>query len=198
MPVDVLSTLDDGGGFLILGTNLLERFLATMDYPRRRLILSRRQDARGRAAHLAELPDADVGVPFYLWSSHLMFARGGLGDRRDLNLFVDSGLLSLHPDGKGGTRQASFTTSKRTLRAWGVPPAAIAAGVYTSSEPLRLGPLVEDDPLIVVGAAGDQRFGGVRIHGLISHAFLKRYVWMIDFDTRQYHFATRPEPGSAR
>jgi len=29
----------------------------------------------------------------------------------------------------------------------------------------------------MVGAAGDQKFGGLRIDGLISHAFLKRYVW---------------------
>jgi hypothetical protein len=43
---------------------------------------------------------------------------------------------------------------------------------------------------MVVGAAGDQRFGGVRIDGLISHAFLKRYAWTIDFDARLYRFAT--------
>jgi hypothetical protein len=45
---------------------------------------------------------------------------------------------------------------------------------------------------MVVGAAGDQSFGGVRIDGLISHAFLKRFVWTIDFDAREYRFAAPP------
>lgn len=47
--------------------------------------------------------------------------------------------------------------------------------------------------MIVVGPAGDQTFGGVRIDGLISHAFLKRYAWTIDFDSREYTFARRDD-----
>jgi hypothetical protein len=38
------------------------------------------------------------------------------------------------------------------------------------------------------GAGGSQGFGGVRIDGLISHAFLRRYVWTIDFEARQFRF----------
>lgn len=41
---------------------------------------------------------------------------------------------------------------------------------------------------MVVGAASDQSFGGVRIDGLISHAFLQQYVWTIDLDWREYRF----------
>ena len=51
---------------------------------------------------------------------------------------------------------------------------------------------------MVVGAAGDQSFGGVRIDGLISHAFLKRFVWTIDFDTREYRFASHASNDSER
>jgi hypothetical protein len=82
--------------------------------------------------------------------------------------------------------------SKRRFRQWGVSGVGIRRGHFESPVPLRLGALVEDRPLMVVGAAGDQSFGGVRIDGLISHAFLKRFVWTIDFDAREYRFATPP------
>jgi predicted aspartyl protease len=189
VPVDVLDTLTGDSDLVIFGTNLLERFLATMDYPARRLLLSKRGDLEAVAAHRALLPVEGVNVPFHLWGSHQMFARGGLGARNDLNWFVDSGLVSLHPDGIGGIRQASFTSSKRRFNQWGISGLEIRRGYFESPAPLRLGPLVEERPLMVVGAAGDQRFGGVRIDGLISHAFLKRFVWTIDFDTREYRFA---------
>jgi hypothetical protein len=31
-------------------------------------------------------------------------------------------------------------------------------------------------------------FGGVRIDGLLSHAFTQRYAWTLDFDRRVYSF----------
>lgn len=99
----------------------------------------------------------------------------------------------MHPDGAGEPRQASFTSSKRRLTQWGTPGADIRRGFFESRDPLTLGPLGEDRPMIVVGPAGDQTFGGVRIDGLISHAFLKRYAWTIDFDSREYTFARRDD-----
>ena len=191
VPVAVLSTLRGEGDLVIVGTNILEPFLSTMDYANRRLILSRRGNASARAGHLAMLPAGGVSVPFYLWSDHYMFARGGVGERRDLNFFVDSGLVSLHPDGKGGERQASFTSSKRKFQAWGIQDEAIERGFFESAHPLTLGSAREDRPLMVVGDAGDTEFGGVRIDGLISHAFLSRSVWTIDFDAREYRFGGR-------
>jgi hypothetical protein len=190
VPVDVLSTLTGENDLVIFGTNLMERFLSTLDYPGRRLILSRRGDQEAAAMHRAMLPGEQVSVPFYLWSDHFMFARGGLGAHHSLNFFVDSGLVAIVPDGAGGTRQASFTSSRRRLRQWGIPSNDIRRGHFISQDTLSLGPLLEERSAIVVGAAGEQDFGGVRIDGLISHAFLKRYVWTIDFDTREYRFAT--------
>ena len=52
-----------------------------------------------------------------------------------------------------------------------------------------LGPLTQDRPIVVVGAAGEHSFGGVRIDGLISYGFLKRYAWTIDFDAQEYPLA---------
>ena len=196
VPVDVLSTLTGEHDFVIFGTNILERFLSTVDYPSDRLILSRRGDGEAASAHRAMLPAEGATVPFGLWSDHYMFARGSLGARSDLNFFVDSGLVALHPDGDGGLRQASFACSKRQLKQWGVPAADIRRGYFESPDPLGLGPLSQDRPLIVVGAVGEQNFGGVRIDGLISHAFLKRYAWTIDFDAHVYTFGVRATPAA--
>jgi hypothetical protein len=170
VPVAVLSTLRGESDLVILGTNILEQFLSTMDYANRRLILSKRTDAVPRAEHLAMLTSG-VSVPFYLWGEHSMFARGGAAGRRDLNFFVDSGLVALHPDGKGGQRQASFTSSRRRFKTWGIRDAEIQKGFFESPHPLTLGSLSEDRPLMVVGAAGDTEFGGVRIDGVISTPF---------------------------
>lgn len=189
VPVEVVSTLTGDADWIILGTNLLEPFLSTMDYPSRRMLLSLRNAPAARAQHLAMLPVPTAVVPFYLWGDHFMFARGAVGDRARLNFFVDSGLVSLHPDDAGGIRQASFTSSGRKFAQWGVSRSAIKNGHFESTSPLCLGPLCQERPLFVVGDAGDNNFGGVRIDGLISHAFLKRYVWTIDFDARMYQFA---------
>jgi hypothetical protein len=188
VPVDVLSTLTGANDVVVFGTNILEQFLSTVHYPARTLLLSRRGDAAAARAHGARIASTARTMPFYLWGDHFMFARGGFGTRDDLNFFVDSGLVSLHPDGHGRTRQASFTSSKRRLREMGFTRREMARGFFESSSALRLGPLREEHPMVVVGAAGDLNFGGVRIDGLISHAFLKRYVWTIDFDTREYRF----------
>ena len=99
VPVDVLDTLRGDGDLVIFGTNVLEQFLSTMDYPARRLILSKRGDSEAAAAHRGLLPVDGVNVPFHLWGAHQMCARGGLGPRNDLNWFVDSG-FGLRPPGR--------------------------------------------------------------------------------------------------
>jgi hypothetical protein len=41
-----------------------------------------------------------------------------------------------------------------------------------------------DTPTPIVGS-----LGGISIDGLISHAFLKEYVWTLDFDRMRYVFS---------
>ena len=188
VPVDVLSTLTGEGDLVIVGTNLLERFLSTLDGPGRRLILSRRDDPVAEAAHRALIPGSAAVVPFLLWGDHFMFARGGFGADGERNFFVDNGLVFAVP-GEGGPRQASFAASKRQLKRLGLGGADRRRGYLESPLPLALGPLTQDRPIVVVGAAGEHSFGGVRIDGLVSYGFLKRYVWTIDFDAHEYRLA---------
>ena len=191
VPVVVIPTLVDQQDFIIFGTNVLQQFLSTLDYPNRRLILSPPEDSQQRVNHLTKLPGDRVEIPFYMWGDHYMFARGGVGAHRQLNFFIDSGLVSLHPDASGGMRQAAFTAPRDAFLEWGIDLAEVEKGVFESPLPLSLGPLQQTGLMLIVGRGeGWGTFGGVRIDGLLSHAFLKRYAWTLDFLNRRYIFAT--------
>src|SRR3989304_261217 len=95
----------------IIGTNVLERFLATVDAPGQRLLLSRRGDTEAPAAHLPRLGSPQHEAPFALWSDHLMIARGRLGGVANANLFVDSGLVAFTAE----QGQAALLASRSAL-----------------------------------------------------------------------------------
>jgi hypothetical protein len=190
VPVQGFSTLTGEQDFVIFGTNVLEPFLATLDYSRRRLILSPRGDPR-REEHFRLLSgEGRVEVPFYLWGDHYLWARGGLGVHQDLNFFVDSGLVLLQPNGADGLKQAAFAARARDLTGWGVPLSETRKKFFDSPLPLALGGIVEEGLMFYVEDRPSwSSFGGVRIDGLLSHAFLSRRAWTLDFDRRQFIFS---------
>ncbi len=189
IPVGVLPTLTGHQDFVIFGTNVLQRFLATMDYPQKRLILSPRGNTGLAERHKDMLPRKRATVPFWMWGDHFMFARGSLGHHKNLNFFVDSGLVSLHPGANGGMRQAAFTTSADQFIAWGFDETSVRGGAFESNLSLAIGPVRRGNLLFVPGKVTPTTFGGVRIDALVSHAFLNQYAWTIDFDEHTYLFS---------
>jgi hypothetical protein len=187
VPVDVM---EDLGDLVIFGTSLLERFLSTVDYPNKRFILTPRERVDLREAHLSLLPKERRTLPFSMWGDHYMFAKGSLGVHEELSLFFDSGLVAITVvDGK--PVQAPFTASRQTLIPWGFDESRLAEkGFLPSGGALGAAGLSQPDALIFFDPAleEDRDFGGVRIHGLISHAWLAEYTWTIDFDAMEYIF----------
>lgn len=165
VPVTSISTLQGPQDLVIFGTGLLRRFLVTFDYPRQRMLLSPRGDARARAAHLARLSPHRIEMPFYLWGDHYLWARGALGKRQALNFFVDSGLVYFWGGG-----QVGFWATRDLLASAGVPEKALAEPVLTLEQPLSLGLLERRD-------------------GLISHAFWSHRAWTLDFARRRFVFS---------
>ena len=56
--------------------------------------------------------------------------------------------------------------------------------------PISLGPLEQMNQYFTTTAKTiAENLGGVHIDGLISHAFLKEYVWTLDFDRMCYVFS---------
>jgi len=193
VPVGALASLVGQENFIIFGTSILQQFLSTLDYPNKRLILSPRDNSQLRKDHLALLPADEVKIPFYMAGDHYMFVRGGVGEHRDLNFFIDSGLVSLHP-GKGGIRQAAFTAPPNSFIRWGFKPEEVEKKVFDSHLPLSLGPLEQEGHLVLAGKEEKDswgKFAEVRIDGLLSHAFLKHYAWTIDFNKRIYIFSSQ-------
>lgn len=192
VPVEVLSTLVGPQDLVIIGTNVLEQFLSTVDHPRNRLVLSPRRHPDAAVEHSRLLADSPVVAEFgfYLWADHFMFARGGFGPRDDLTFFIDSGLVYVD-DTVEPPRQACLLTTPRHYRAWGVPRHLTGRPHFDSPEPVSLGPLTRRDPLVAVARSRTtpwQSFGGVRVDGLLSHGFLKAYAWTLDFDRGRYVF----------
>jgi hypothetical protein len=170
---------------VVFGTTFLSNFLATIDYPRHRLILSAKGNAKAREQHLAAIAPFETTMPFYMWSDHYMFARGSLDSNINLNFFIDTGLV----DARRG-RQAAFLTSTEILKSMGYSETELSRSFVDLHGTLALGSLSQDG-LLAVHIADYQptSFGGVAISGMIAHAFLERYVWTLDFENHVYGFS---------
>lgn len=190
VPVVALPSLIDEQDFVIFGTSMLQHFLPSIDYVNQVLILRPRNSDRKKSADFQDYTDSAVEMPFRMLGDHYMIATGGIGDQRNLNFFIDSGLVSLHPDAEGPVRQAAFIAAKNDLESWGVDLSnRLSSGAYELSQELSLGLLAQAGHIILAPARPIlSSMDGVEIHGLLSHAFLKRYAWTIDFDAGIYYF----------
>jgi Aspartyl protease len=171
----------------VIGTGLLRQFLATLDYPAGRLVLRPRSGSR---------PGGGVEVPFALAATHLLIARGALDDREPVTFILDSGL-----EDEGG---ASVALPRATLDLLGnrePPPIEDVGESGAGSLSLRfgrfplsrvaLGTLEQEDASGLSGIFPDAwaELGGVAIHGILSHGFLRRYAWTLDFEQMTMSFA---------
>lgn len=185
--------MEDLGDRIIFGTNILEQFLTTIDYTNNRFIFTPRNRHDLYEQHYKLLPTNMVRVSFYLWGDHYMIAKGKFGDHDDLNLFFDSGLIALTViDGK--MRQASFTASKESLVKWGFDKSKLTeSGFSLTKYTLEVGGLSQPNTLVWYDhkLEKDRNFGGIRIDGLISNAWFKKYSWTIDFDKHGFIFGTK-------
>lgn len=190
IPVIIMESLGD---YIIFGTNILEQFLSTVDYPNERFIFTPRERPELFSDHYKLLPQNQKIVPFYLWSDHYMIAKGKFADHDSLNLFFDSGLIAITViDGK--PVQASFTSSREKLLQWGFDESKMnQATFFPTAYALEVGGLNQPNTLVWYdhNLPKDRVFGGIRIDGLISHAWLKNYTWTINFDQMNYTFGTR-------
>jgi len=187
VPFTVLESLKKS---IIIGTNILELFFTTLDYPNSIIILTPRDKNKLILKHLNLIGKKRKIVPFYLWGDHYMFAKGRFSEFENLNFFFDSGLVALHSD-DGNLKQASFTASYESLLRWGFSEKdLVASRFFKTKYTLGTGDLEQFYTLVWYNKKlkKDRSFGGIRIDGLISHAFLSKYSWTIDFNKYQFIF----------
>lgn len=169
----------------IIGTNVLQQFLCTLDAPQQRLLLSRRGDSASRAQHLGRLGGSSTEVPFAMLNSHYMIVRGSVGDYDNLNWFVDSGLVAYNTE----QGQAAVLARESALREWQVPraepncfanlPGALALGTAQQRQMTAM-----SVPDKTWNKFGD--WGGIRVDALLSWGFLRKFAWTLDFDHYVY------------
>ena len=193
VPVHVMSIgpigpmLGEPGLAGIVGTCLLYRFLATIDYPGEALVLRRK-------ARLDPPSAGAFDVPFLLADDHFMLAEGNLNDGPGKLFFVDSGL--------GG---GAFTCPASTLKEAGIVRGStgVAEGkggggamkVWSFDvTSLSLGGARRESLQGIAGAFPPQLEYeyGFRIGGLVSHGFLQAYAVTFDFE----RMTIRLEPGA--
>lgn len=185
LPADVLPTRDfklqkdiqiDG----IVGTELLSRFLTTIDYPHGALVLRPRSAS---ASFEATAAHANKGrVPFWLIGDHFLFSTGRLGDAPEGLFSIDTGLAgggvtateaalkaahitpdAEHPQtGMGGGGTVTALPFKADVTLGGVTQHAVAGLYTTNGSPYGIFPF--------------------EVQGAISHGFFRPYALTFDFD----------------
>ena len=173
----------------VIGTAILKQFLSTIDYERGEITLRPRGES-GATSQAKVVAGRDlVRIPFYLASTHLMFAKGSINSYENLNFFLDSGLAATMP----------LIILDETRELLDLPRNEIEGTPYYWSP-------IESHGLNGLLAGASQALGNVLIEGnnyrsqgffwdaLISHQYLWRLgSWTIDFDTMSYIFPAETE-----
>ncbi len=187
LPVKEMTFGSLGG---IIGTNVLQQFLSTIDYVNEQLVLYEKSEAGWQTFQQDIKGKEAIEIPFYLADTHFMMAKGSLNGHEDLVFFVDSGLASTD----------AFIASIQTLHDTGIPVPEMEAdgGISVSGaglqiggapggtfpiETLGLGSTLQHDHTGNLGIRPPSTYWarGFINDGLISHQYLKHYSWTIDF-----------------
>jgi hypothetical protein len=104
----------------VIGTTLFYHFLATLDFPRRELVL-RRKNAESLKTFVAESSEDSVAVPFWIASNHFMVGWSRVETMPPALLFVDTGLAGAGVSSRSrSSRRRELSLRKtRLTKVWG-------------------------------------------------------------------------------
>ena len=171
----------------VLTTQLLKQFLSTMDYDNRRITL-RERTPEALAQVMTNFANPPLEAPFFMTTTHLMFAKGDLNGH-EINYFLDSGLAMSMP----------MIVVDETVELLGLETNDIEGTPYywTAIESHGLNGLVKGATQAMGNVFVEQDFfwqAGFMADALMSHQYLWPLgSWTIDFDNMTYYF---PSPES--
>lgn len=164
----------------IIGTVFLSQFLATIDYPKGRLVLR----PRSASAAFEQSLGADVtSVPFWYVPDHFLLARGSVNALADQLFLVDSGMAG----GGFGPSQQTVADANIGLDEMHTGTGVGGGGAVTvipfTLDKLCLGTACRSNVRGLYTPQGSalQMFP-FKVAGIISHQYLEHFAWTIDFD----------------
>lgn len=164
----------------IVGSVFLSHFLATIDYPQKRLVLRPRTASK---AFESGIPTTAISMPFWYLPDHFLFARGSIDGMRDVMMLVDSGVAG------AGFMPTASTVSEAHIA---LESNMAGTGVGTGGS-VPVVPFVADRLCLWTACQqtvrGEYTSGGSQfsifpfdVSGGISHLFLEHYAVTFDFD----------------
>jgi len=158
-----------------VGTGFLMRFLSTIDYPRKRLILRRRTEEAANAG-------AGVSMPMWLAGDHFIFAEGSVNGVGGQLFLVDSGLAG---GGFGPEKQTIDAAHVRTFpdrASQGIGGGGAVTFIPVVADELCLSSACQRDIQGAYTPSGSPlAMFPFRPAGTISHTYLEHYAVTLDF-----------------
>lgn len=176
----------------VIGTKMLYRFLSTIDYANRRLVL-RRKTASATFEAAAKARGAII-LPMWLVPDHMIFARARINDAPEALFNVDTGGPGIGVD-----------LSKTEVAAAGVVPDTSRAETFLGGGgPTRMLPFfanvtlgkrtMRQIPSVYLPDGDMHRIFPFQIAGTISQEAFKRGAITFDFSAMKLVFDAPPEP----
>jgi predicted aspartyl protease len=163
----------------VIGVAFLARFLSTIDYPARALVL------RPRGAHTGFL-GGDRGVPVPVWwvGDHFLFARGSVNNLRDQLFLVDSGGAGVGFAPEADTVKAARILTRPDKRQEGMGGGGAVEVIPTLADRVCLGSALCQQKVRGLYSPAGSPLASFPFHaaGVVSHGFLRHYAVTLDLD----------------
>jgi len=177
----------------IVGTGLLERFLATLDYPHARLVLRSRGAAASAAFEAAAKSASATIVPCWLVGDHFVMADAQVNAAPPGLFLFDSGLAG------GGLLPSKQLVAAAGLQldtanaTQGTGGGGTFSAVPFVAKTIAVGNAVQHDVRGVYSPEGSPlTIFAFDVEGVISHEFLKNYAYTVDFDAMKIVLDAHP------
>ncbi|MGA8475535.1 MAG: aspartyl protease family protein [Candidatus Cybelea sp.] len=167
----------------IVGTTYFERFLATIDYPNRRLILRMRSPSRSAEFQRSAAAAHAAIVPCYLVGDHFVVAQAQVNQAAAGLFLFDSGLAGGGIMPSADLLKAAAIPLDQAHASAGVGGGGAVMGVPFVAGRVAVGSAVQNAvPGIYTPQGSPFTIFPFTLWGALSNEFLRHYAFTVDFD----------------
>lgn len=196
---DVAGFKEAGNVHAVVGLNVLQQFISTINFPERKLDLVQRNTTGQTKVEDNQKNDiVEAKIPFTLAGTHYLHAKGKIKNSDGLNMFIDSGFIS--------EEKAGVNLSKETMNLTKIPMpkmkdskvSGMGGGDFKegqfdiSSYGLKELETKNGIGHYETGEVLDSMFDatGFVTDAMIGENYVKNYKWTIDFDKMTMTFSS--------